>query len=78
MLELALRHEADERKTERFFWITGGIVMFDALVCAINVWSLAGLVPIELIILIGLAHWLEVDFVKKPLQELFDKHIGRK
>jgi hypothetical protein len=77
-LEGALRHESDQRKTERFFWIFALIIAADALVSVVSAKALFGLVPLQLIILLGLAHWLEVDFVKKPLQQMLDRLSGDK
>ena len=77
VLEQALRHEAGQRKTERFFWIFALIGMIDVLVGVVNAWALTMLVPFELILLLGLANWLDVDFVKRPLQQLFERHIKR-
>lgn len=77
-LERALREESDQRKTERFFWIAICMILFDTIAAALNAWSLTILFPLEVGLLIGLANWLEVDFVKKPLQQLLDGQTRKK
>lgn len=78
ILERALRHESDERKTERFYWILAVSLLSNVLAVAATGWILVAFVPLQLIMLLGLAHWLEVDFIKKPLQQLLDRYLYRK
>ena len=78
VLERALRRVDDQRKTERFFWAGGAAVLLNTFVAMTSPAALIGIIPLQLVLLIGLANWLEVDFVKKPLTQLFERNLKRK
>ena len=77
ILEKALQHETDQRKTERFFWILACCLLFDAIIISFAGLAVIFIFLMELVLLIGLATWLDVDFVKKPLQEIFEKYVRK-
>lgn len=74
-VETELAEEKAERKRERFFYLTGIIVLVDCILFKFLDANLPNLfiVLVSLAIMIGLANWLEVPWVVRPLEAILAK-----
>lgn len=75
-LENKLVREQDGRREERFFWIMALFMLGDATL--LGGWHVIPVLLLQLIMLIGLAKWLGVDWVVVPMERLLDKWTREK
>lgn len=80
VLESQLQEERANRKTERFFFIFAVTLLADAILIKFLEDWLATLfiIVFSIILILGLAHWLEVPQVIRPLERLLDKVMKEK
>lgn len=79
VLESQLQEEKAERRIERFFWIFGLTVLSDVLIYKILDSNFIFILffSLELAGLIALANWLEVPWIVRPLEALFNRYLGQ-
>jgi hypothetical protein len=80
VLESQLSGERAERRVERFFFLFVIAIMFDAILYKYldNGWAFTVLTVMILILLIGVANWLEVPWVVRHLEACLAWMSGRK
>jgi hypothetical protein len=78
-LESLLEEEKAQRRIERFFWIFGLTILFDCILFKFLDASFpeSFIIALSIILLIGLAKWLEVPFVAIYLDRAFTRFMGR-
>jgi hypothetical protein len=74
-LEAALQREIRMRREERFFWIFAVVILVDFLALRSLSWIVGILIILmELILLVGLAKWLEIEWIAAPFDRLIEKY----
>lgn len=77
VLEGQLQEERAGRKTERFFFIFALTLLADAILIKFlaDVVATLFIILLSTVLILGLAHWLEVPQVIRPLERLFDRFM---
>ncbi|MGQ0580382.1 MAG: hypothetical protein ACT4O6_00485 [Reyranella sp.] len=75
ILERQIQQERGDRRTERFYWIFGTMLLLDMAVLPHVGFIAIPLFLLQLIFLIGIAGTLGIDPVVVLLQRLFDKYL---
>ncbi len=75
-----LEKEQDSRKTERFYWVFGVVILITPMLIKMvdSNWYMLPLFLFEAAFLIGIAHWLGLERVALLLEKLFHRLIGGK
>jgi hypothetical protein len=73
--ERALQREIGKRREERFFWIFGVVILVDFIALRGMSWIVGILlILMELILLVGLAKWLGIQWIAAPFDRLIEKY----
>jgi len=74
-LEAAVQREIRKRREERFFWIFAVVILVDFIALRSLSWIVGILIILmELILLVGLAKWLGIEWIAAPFDRLIEKY----
>ena len=74
-LQRTLQQEIGKRREERLFWIFGVVILVDFIALRGMNWIVGILIILlELILLVGLAKWLGVEWIAAPFDRLIEKY----
>jgi hypothetical protein len=78
-LEPRLQQEKSERRIERFFWILAVTILGDCILMKFmdSVFSSLFIILLSLVLLIGMAQWLQVPWIVRHLEALLARYSGK-